>query len=177
MLYHGIPSATPVLRTGTMFGCCSEAASFTSRANRSTEMSPTISPCRTFMTTLRPSEGSCARHTLAIPPPPSSRSTVYVSPSVDWSLSRRSILAVERRPRFQLFLPAGIESSDHFHRNAAEVGVAGDFHSGRVDGHWRDFADSLSFEISHKPLTLAQNTNVRRDSDLDVCEDASDVDL
>src|SRR5678809_1674312 len=120
MLYHGIPSATPVLRTGTMFGCCSDAASFTSRANRSTEMSPTISPCRTFMTTLRPSEGSCDRNTLDIPPPPSSRSTVYVSPRVDWSLSRRSILAVERHPRFQLCLLYTSDAADE--RSSVDLG-------------------------------------------------------
>src|SRR4029078_3002432 len=149
MLYHGIPSATPVLRTGTMFGCCSEAASFTSREKRSADISPPISLCRSFTTPLRPSAVSCARNTRDIPPPPSSRSTVYAFPRVDCSLSRRSILAVERRPRFQLVFPSRTDFSNHLHCYAAHVGVASDFDSGCCDGNWRDFADSLSLEVSH----------------------------
>ena len=57
------------------------AASRTSRRKRSTLTTPRSSGGSTLITTVRPSAVSVARKTRDIPPPPSSRSTVYASPS------------------------------------------------------------------------------------------------
>ena len=84
---NGRPSDAPAVRSGTMCGCWSCAASEISRLNRSTETCPAMSDGNTFTTTFRPSARSVATKTRDMPPPPSSRSRVYASPSVRWSCS------------------------------------------------------------------------------------------
>ena len=57
---QGSPSASPAPSTGTMCGCCSRAASSTSRLNRSTETPASSSGASTLITTLRLSVRSVA---------------------------------------------------------------------------------------------------------------------
>ena len=72
---YGRPSVSPAVSKGTMFACCSDAATRISRSNRSVLMAPASSGASTFTTTVRPRRTSSARNTRDIPPPPSSRPT------------------------------------------------------------------------------------------------------
>src|SRR5688572_22496012 len=65
----------------TTCGCCSRAMSWISRRKRSALTPADCSSESTFTTTSRSSDRSCATNTRDIPPPPSSRSTRYPSPS------------------------------------------------------------------------------------------------
>ena len=66
--------ATGFGRTGTMFACCSDAASWISRSNRPVLSVAARSGESTLITTRRPSRFSTATNTRDMPPPPSSRS-------------------------------------------------------------------------------------------------------
>src|SRR5215207_5425160 len=70
-----------------MCGCCSFAARWISRRNRSKLRPADRSGGRTLSTIFRSSSTSSARKTCDMPPPPSSRSTRYVSPSARCSRS------------------------------------------------------------------------------------------
>ena len=87
---YGRPFVSPAVSTGTMFACCMDAARRISRSNRSALSAAASSGASTLTTTRRPSRFSRATNTRDIPPPPSSRSSVYASPSVACSWSRNS---------------------------------------------------------------------------------------
>ena len=72
-----------------MFACCRLAASLISRVKRSAETPAARSGCSTFTITSRSSAASRAGKTRLMPPPPSSRVSVYAIPSVSCSRSWR----------------------------------------------------------------------------------------
>ena len=75
MVKYGSPSASPAVSSGTMCGCCSDAATRISRRNRSWLISAESAGLSTLMTTILPSAISSARNTRLMPPAVSSRFT------------------------------------------------------------------------------------------------------
>ena len=74
---HRVPqpaAASPESCTGRMWGCCRRAAILISWRNRSGPSEANSSPRSTLRATGRSCRRSCASHTVAIPPRPSSRS-------------------------------------------------------------------------------------------------------
>ena len=90
MVKYGSPFASPAARTGTMFACCSEAATRISRSKRSMLSAAPSSGDKTLTTTFRWRRVSSATNTRDMPPPPSSRSRVYAVPRDVWSCVWRS---------------------------------------------------------------------------------------
>src|SRR2546426_442496 len=109
-----------------MWGCCSRAAISISRRNRSAPTAAASSGCSTLMATGRRCFRSSARNTVAMPPRPSSRSTV--ERWATWQSARRTqadmIDLTHRLERIaQLYPSPGIETQlDDLRELAAAVG-------------------------------------------------------
>jgi hypothetical protein len=109
--YHANPSADPAVRSGTMCGCWSEAATWISRANRSVWTDAAMSGGNTFTTTERESCTSVARNTRLIPPPGSSRSRRYVVPRAAWSRASKSAMGFWKGGSDPINLPRNLPRS------------------------------------------------------------------